>query len=363
MKILITAGSFCEYVISQANGLARRGHHVLIMLPEKLVQATVGNALSELLAAQVTCYCFNTKRRKSIAFYAEIKNKVAGFNPDIIHIHENSELETLFLFLWFYHIPCVLTIHDVTSHPGIDQKISLRRKVIKRIVRNYANCIHVHGTYLQQILKKIKKRWYEKSIIIPHGSLTIFKYWRKTGTQREPKTCLFFGRMEKYKGIDNLYRIGRNLKSREKNITIVVAGQGTELDKYKEKMLVTDAFEIHDNFIENKKICDYFERASLLLLPYHEASQSGVAAIALAFGLPMVAMSVGSIPDLIVDHKHGILIDYNELNGFEEAIINLLSHESLLEEMRRECETLSEKLSFNCLAENYERKYLSLQKN
>lgn len=363
MRILIAAGSFCEYVISQANGLAGRGHNVLIMLPEKLVKATVGDALGDLMTGNVANYCYNIKKRKSISFYAEIRERISEFKPDILHIHENSELETLFLFLWFQHIPCMLTIHDVTTHPGADQKISLRRKVVKRILRNYAACIHVHGPYLQQQLKKIKKSWFQKSVVIPHGSLTIFKYWRRNKTQREKQTCLFFGRMEKYKGIDNLYKIGQDLKSRGKNVNIIVAGQGTELEKYKDKMLASGVFEIYDGFIQNKDIYKYFDRASLLLLPYHEASQSGVAAMALAFGLPIVAMAVGSIPDLIVDHKHGILIDYNDLNAFEKAVDFLLSHESHLEKMRRKCEALSEKLSFNRLAEYYEQKYLYIKKN
>jgi starch synthase len=363
MKILITAGSFCEYVISQANALAYKGHTVLIMLPKKLVNATVGDALSELLTDGVACYCYDTKKRKSITLYAEIRKTVSKFKPDIIHIHENSDFETLFLLLWYHHIPSMLTVHDVTAHPGFDQKLSFRRKVVKKILRNYTSCIHVHGDFLQKELEKLKKSWFHKSIIIPHGSLTIFKHWRKKRIPREKQTCLFFGRMEKYKGVDNVYRVGQELKCRGKEFKIIVAGQGTELDQYKEKMLTAGVFEIHDGFIENREVYKYFERASLLLLPYHEASQSGVAAMALAFGLPIVAMSVGSIPDIIVDNKHGILIANNDLDGFIKAVNSLLTHEFHLERMRRECKKLSHALNFNQLAEYYEHEYLSLKKD
>lgn len=357
MHIVITSTSFCEYLIQQANGLAALGHSVLLVIPAPLPKDTVGVDFARFLAPTIQYFTYNVTGKWRLGFYLELFHAVSVFSPDVLHIHENGEIETFALISRFHRIPLVVTIHDVTTHPGADFQIKLRRRLIKKLLRRRTDLIHLHGEKLREKLKESHPKLACKSAVIPHGALSLFKQWENEPVEREPLTCLFFGRMEKYRGLDNLLKIGTMLKESLPGIRIVAAGRGSELEKYKAKMAALGIFEIHDTFIPNKDVHRFFGRASLLLLPYHEASQSGVVSMALPFGLPVVATDVGSIPETITDGQHGRIVPVGDLDGFAGAVRKLLSDEDLRRQMGTACLQLGESLSFARLAGEFDSLY------
>jgi alpha-maltose-1-phosphate synthase len=358
MRIVINSISFCEYIIQQANALAGLGHAVLLVVPIPLIENTVGTDIGVLLHPSVNYYTYEVVGKWRYGFYRNLFNAVSNFSPDVLHIHDNGEVETLALVLRYWRIPLVLTIHDVTTHPGIDSRIRTRRKLVKRLLKRRAVAIHLHGEALRVKFTAIYPALSGKSIIIPHGALSLFRHWENCHIEREPLTCLFFGRMEKYRGLDNLLLTGRILKDTIPGIRILVAGRGSELDKYKSEMEATGVFEIHDSFIPNKDVHKFFRRASLLLLPYHEASQSGVVLMGLTFGVPIVATAVGSIPEIIVDGLHGRVVPEGDINCIANAIRELLYDEHRLAQMGSACQQLADSLSFERLAVDFNSMYV-----
>lgn len=350
MNIVITSISFCEYLIQQANGLAGPGHRVLLVMPDRLVGETVGPDSGRLLAPGVELHAYDLNGRRTAGFYTGLFRRIAAFAPDLLHIHENGEMETLALMLRFRRLPLVVTVHDVTPHPGADSRHKLRRRLIRKGLLHSADVIHLHGAGLRQALASISPRLARRSVVIPHGALSLFREWETGKVEREPLTCLFFGRMEQYRGLDNLVEIGRRLKERLPGIRVIVAGRGSELGRYRTALEEVGIFEIHDRFIPNGEVFRLFRRASLVLLPYHEASQSGVVNMGLPFGVPMVATAVGAIPETIDAGIHGRLVPPGDLEGFTTAVIDLLTDERLRGRMADSCLHLAHELSFASLA-------------
>ena len=349
MRVFISSVSYCEYVIQQANALVGLGHDVMIMLPSRLVEVTVGSEVANLLDPGVAHYFYHTEERRSTGFYSDLFRTVKAFSPDIFHIHENGEMETLAILLRFSRIPLLVSKHDVTFHPGNDSLLYLRRKMIMTLLVKAADVVHVHGESLHDLILKTNPSAGKKCVVIPHGTLSLFKYWIKGAQSPDSLTCLFFGRMEKYRGLDNLLTIGGILKKTLPGIKIIVAGKGEELDKYKEQMTALGIFEIHDAFIPDEEVHKHFRRSSLLLLPYHEASQSGVVHTGITFGLPVVATAVGAIPEVIIDGKHGRLIAVSDMPSFADAVKGLLSDPCRLSLMKRACLELADQLEFTAL--------------
>lgn len=357
MRIAISSISFCEYLIEQANGLAGLGHSVLLIMPAPLVASTVGKDLPRCIASRVQIHTYPVVGKWNPSFYQRLFRAITSFSPDLLHIHENGEIETFAFLMRFIRAPLVLTIHDVTPHAGADSKTKWRRRFVKKLLRRKATLIHLHGNWSYNVLEKQSERLAEKAVIIPHGTLSLFKIWEEHEIEREPLTCLFFGRMERYRGLDNLVKIGGQLKDFLPGIRIVVAGNGSELHRYKTEMKNLGIFEIHNSFIPDPEVHRYFRRASLLLLPYHEATQSGVVAIGLAFGTPVVATDVGSISETLIDGQHGKIVPRGDLNSFVTAIRELLVKEDERKRMEQACYQLGDSLSFKCLAGQFVRLY------
>ncbi len=357
MRIVIVAISFCEYVIQQANALSSLGHSVLVVMPSSLVRNTVGADIDYLVHSGVECFVGRERRPWKLAYYTDMIRAVSTFSPDILHIHENGELSSLALLSRFNHKPLAITVHDVTMHPGADSRLKMRRRIIKGLLKKRADVIHLHGETLRDKFRALNPELAGRVTVIPHGALTLFKYWENENIEREPLTCLFFGRMEKYRGLDNLLNTGRTLRETVPGIKIIVAGRGSELVKYKEEMTALGIFEIHDEFIPDKEVFRYFRRASLLLLPYHEASQSGVVAMGFPFGVPVVATGVGSIPEVVVDGRHGKVVLPGDMDGFAEAVRELLADEARLKRMSDCCRESAERQDFSMLSDEFVRLY------
>ncbi len=356
MRIAIFAISFCEYLIQLANALAVRGHPVFLILPLELVQKTVGGSFRTLLHSHVKAFLYDSSQRRRPGCYRGILAALHRFEPELIHFHENGELEVVPILLGFQHLPKVLTVHDVTPHPG-SSRSNLRRRLIARFLASRADRIHVHSDGLKRSMARFRSHLSCNVDIIPHGTLSLFQYWAVGDIAAEPSTCLFFGRMEYYRGLDNLMIIGELLKTMVPHCRIIVAGRGPELRRHRSQLERMGVFEIHDAFIPDSQVHVFFRRASLLLLPYHEASQSGLLAMSLSFGLPVVAMAVGAIPEVIVDGVHGKLVPAGDTKALADAAASLLKLEALRSSMSRACLELAKEYDFTRLAPAYEQFY------
>ena len=118
---------------------------------------------------------------------------------------------------------------------------------------------------------------------------------------------MFFGRILEYKGLPILIEAFSKLNGNY-SLELEVAGQGN-VPPIPKTGNVRSSLIIQNRWIEESEFATIFLRADLLVLPYIEANQSGVAAMAQAYGLPSV---ITPIPGLMEQVKHGV-------NGFVAA--------------------------------------------
>ena len=90
---------------------------------------------------------------------------------------------------------------------------------------------------------------------------------------------------------------------------------------------------IRNDFIPDEEVGKYFQESRLVVLPYKNATQSGVIPIAAAYSRPVVASRVGAIPDMVVDGKTGILVEPSSASALASAVNSLLSNPKLIDQM------------------------------
>jgi glycosyltransferase involved in cell wall biosynthesis len=135
---------------------------------------------------------------------------------------------------------------------------------------------------------------------------------------------LFFGRIWEYKGLEYLIRAEPLITAAVPSARIVIAGRGENFDRYRRMMVHPEHFIVHNEWISDEKQAALFREASVVVLPYIEASQSGVIPIAYSYRKPVIATRVGGLPDMVEDGRTGYLIPPRDVPAFAEACVRLL---------------------------------------
>lgn len=252
-------------------------------------------------------------------------------NPDVIHLtmaHHPLIALSIHLLGIDRKYPIVYTNHD--PRPHIDNLIweVVGSLLYRHVVR--VDKIIVHGKILKAMLIRDGVPE-EKIAVIPHGDYSFFTNFMKN-VSTERNCILFFGHIRDYKGLEYLIKAADIISKEIPDLKVVIAGAG-DFSKYRRLIKDWSKFEVHNEFIPDEIVPQFFQRAELLVLPYVEASQSGPIHIAYAFKKPVVATSVGAIPEVVEHGKTGLLVPPRDVSALANAIIKLLKDEKLRKEM------------------------------
>lgn len=122
---------------------------------------------------------------------------------------------------------------------------------------------------------------------------------KKLDFRADEKVLLYFGLIRPYKGLDTLLEAFNQLPE---DYRLIVAGEPYMSMEELHRIPSADGKKrIHWDlrFIPTEDIQCYFGAADLVVLPYKSATQSGVTAAAMHFGLPVIASKVGGLADYI----------------------------------------------------------------
>ena len=75
-----------------------------------------------------------------------------------------------------------------------------------------------------------------------------------------------------------------------------------------------------DRYVPNEEVSVYFSASDIVMVPYLSATQSGVIQIAYAFQKPVVATTVGGIPEVVVDGATGFLVPPGDPRAMAVAV-------------------------------------------
>lgn len=126
---------------------------------------------------------------------------------------------------------------------------------------------------------------------------------------------LFFGFIRDYKGLDLLLEAWALLKAQGKraNRKLLVGGEyygnKEKYDALIASLGLAEDVIVHDRYIDENRVRDYFGAADLVVQPYKSATQSGVTQVAYHFGVPMVVTNVGGLPEIVPDGRVGYVVE------------------------------------------------------
>jgi glycosyltransferase involved in cell wall biosynthesis len=328
MRVACLTFWFYDYTIQMANELARHTE-VLLLLPDYRTDEYL-----ESIDPGVKVHIFGYSRyagRIGPSCYPlirDIVDAIHDFEPDIVHFQVNNPMLCP-LIPMLRRYPLVATFHDIEPHPGEDRLLdigSLLYRLTLFMSRALTDRIFVHGRALKKTLVENYRVPREKVHVIPIGEHEVapFVKFREEGREPDGLRVLFFGRIHRYKGLDYLIRAEPLITQEVPGARLVIAGAGEDFGRYEAMMANQDAFEVYNYRIPYEEGARLFQQASVVVLPYVEASQSGVIPTAYGFRKPVVVTDAGSLPEVVDDGKTGYIVPSRDPEALAGAIVSLL---------------------------------------
>lgn len=151
---------------------------------------------------------------------------------------------------------------------------------------------------------------------------------------QDRRVALFLGLIRPYKGVELLVEAFSRVPDRERWL-LVVAGEpwGGLGDRLRHVVLgrgLEDLVRLDLRWVPEPEVSTLLAAADVVVLPYLSGSQSAVAPIALATGVPVLASAVGGLPEVVEEGVNGMLVEPGSVEALVTAF-NRLDRERLAE--------------------------------
>jgi len=210
--------------------------------------------------------------------------------------------------------PIGIICHNVAAHEGMPLGRSLTRAVFRR-----GDFFVTGGAALAEAIEEIVPG--APIEIVPHPRYDL--PWTgaapprdearaQLGLPPEGPVFLFFGLVRPYKGLGTLLD-ALALLPRDEPWQCVIAGEFyTPREPYDQRVAeygLADRVRIEDRYLPNAEVPAYFSAADVCVLPFREATQSGVAALSVALRRPVLTTRVGTLAETITEGREGWLVE------------------------------------------------------
>lgn len=265
---------------------------------------------------------------ESYKVYKELRRK----KYDVIHLTWPPSILDLFPYL--LKRKTVLTVHDPFSHSSVHNYV--REIERKRSFRLFDHFIVLNKSQKNDFIKcyhldKLSKKVYT-SLLGRYDYLNIYNdHIQETNLQQ----ILFFGNVFSYKGIDVLLEAMILVHQQNPSVKLIVAGGGRywfDISRYNK----LDYIEIRNRYIPDVELVELISSSAYVVVPYKDATQSGVIMTAYAFNKPCIATNVGALPEVVLNEENGLIVPPNDKVALANAMLSLISQPERIESFSKE---------------------------
>lgn len=190
-----------------------------------------------------------------------------------------------------YHMTYLM--HDAVCHPG---ESTLYESWLMRWQLRFC---HTLLTLSAAVMDKARGLYacanQKHQLILFHPPFYYLKDEKKFKTH--PEKILFIGRILPYKGLDLLLDAFENL-NKTHDITLTIAGDGFLSETQLQRIQNLDV-QLDQGWMDDTRFASIMASHDLVVLPYTEASQSGVIAAAYGLKVPVVVTPIGALPEQV----------------------------------------------------------------
>lgn len=338
-KVLILSlgrsGSLPEYAIDMAHHFKTIDYDI-ITSKYRLTTKKVAHNIELKTYTNKSSFIINTLIYFPIKFISLIPKLCTNYHTLYLPYKHFWDIPFIVLFK-ILNRKVIFTIHDGVLHKGE-----------KNWYTQFLNTIRIKAAsefiFLTEFVKnKVYNTYNLKKLfqIIPHPIIEN-SYLKPSKNIKPSKNLLFLGRIDKYKGIELLMSTIEGIEQYIDSLTIA----GSSL--YKVNYIKHPKIKIIDKYLTDKDIGNLLNWADILILPYTEATQSGVITLGINAELPMICTDVGGFKEQL-SNDEAFWCEPNE-ESIKNTIIEAFSNRKKCQEIKEKIRTKKAMLSWGTVA-------------
>lgn len=253
----------------------------------------------------------------------------SGYKPDILGLPAAR----------MAGIPAVAIAHGWTSATW---KVRLNESLDRRVLRHFDAVVGVSQSQAKALLQAgvaSDKVVTIPNAIAPHGHNVATKPHRASLESLFPRPPRWLigaaGRLSPEKGFDVLIDAAANLLAANPDVGVVLFGDGPLRSQLQRRI---DAHDAGSHIVlagYRSDLDQLLPNLDMLVIPSHTEGLPVILLESLRCGLPVVATSVGGIPEVVVDGEHGLLIPPGDVAALAAAISRLLDDDGRRMQIRQ----------------------------
>lgn len=245
-------------------------------------------------------------------------------------------------------------IHNVLPHETFPFQYELVEALFNKSDRLFT--LSTEGSQSVSIFKKHPKKTRQLFHPIYESNESEFNkndLRKKWGIPENATVLLFFGLIREYKGLSLLIEAFNEAADVRPDLYLCIAGEFYESQSHYEDQLrpeLSNRVKIINKFLTQEEASDMFRLADVLVLPYKKATQSGVLADAIAYGLPSIVTNQPGFTDYITDGYNGVVLETQSAYQLAKALKHL--DKKSLENYRANTLTLQKKYNWETFGQD-----------
>ena len=365
---------FAEILIEDFDGASRTMFQIIRRIDQQQFEFLFicGKGPSELLGYECVriptiTLPFNKHYSMAIPYLAEtqLKNKLADFAPDVIHIATPSLLGHFALdyaraaklpTLTIYHTHFVSYIdYYLSKLPFLIKLAKARLSDAQKKFYNKCEMVYVPSETIAKEMQemginparlKIWKRGINTNLFSPQK--------RNTASLRaivgnDNPNILFVSRLVWEKNLETLFRIYDYCQSRSLNYNFIIAGDGIAMKSCKQRMQKAT----FTGSLQHEKLAEVYASADVFLFTSISETYGNVVLEAMASGLPCVIADGGGSGDFITQGDNGFKCPPENEACYVEKVEAILNDKMLGKQFSEKGRSYSLELDWNKLTDIY----------
>lgn len=319
------------YAYEMTKGLIQNGAQVIAIIPDNIENLEMWNTLNGCRVVPIKGYddrylsLICALVRTLFVERQKIKNVCRDINIQCIYIPMIQPL-SLLINSFFKKKHRIVTIHDPIPHKGAGK---LYAYICKRTAMK-ADDVVILSEKFREFTSKCYRIDPQKVHVIPHGIFDNYKYVYdnrlKHTYDKEKINFLFFGRITPYKGLGVLAESYKKLSSEYSNVALTIVGNG-DFSPYKAAYDSLKNVTVINRWIKDEEVYGYYDGENVItVLPYVEATQSGVIPVAMACESLVVCSDCGGLSEQIKDGVTGRLVSPGNVNELYKVMKNIVDN-------------------------------------